>query len=202
MIPRSWVRTPCGPSCCVLEQGTVLVTCSSQPKCTNYKLSSLAQLLVKGKWAPLHALKSAPPQKKIPFYLYKLDKIIIQIVKFVSQVRKPIKVEREPYTGPVWTPDGVKPGENKAPPSPTKSSGQPINRQTKGGHRDLHASGFDLSGKILCMSEMNMWSQGPWCETRQSIVTFFETLCIVQVSAGEKMYAQVQKDRVEALTHL
>ena len=79
-----------------------------------------------------------------------------------SQVRKPIKVEREPYTGPVWTPDGVKPGENKVPPSPTKSSGQPANRQTKGGHRDLHASGFDLSGEILLMSEMCIRGQGPY----------------------------------------
>ncbi|XP_072046055.1 dihydropyrimidinase-like [Amphiura filiformis] len=64
-----------------------------------------------------------------------------------DKVRKPIKVEREPYTGPVWSPDGVQPAsQTKAPPSPTKSAGQPASSKTKDGHRNLHASGFSLSG--------------------------------------------------------
>lgn len=66
-----------------------------------------------------------------------------------DKVRQPIKVEREPYTGPVWSPDGAQPG---APSTPTQNgqqtqNEQPSSRQTKSGQRDMHASGFSLSGQ-------------------------------------------------------
>ena len=71
-------------------------------------------------------------------------------------MNQPIKVEREPYTGTVWTPGS---GHNQKAEEPKSipaagfvapapvSSGLPASRpQTRHGHRDLHASSFSLSG--------------------------------------------------------
>lgn len=70
------------------------------------------------------------------------------------QVNQPIKIEREPYTGPVWSPEGAGdqtdadkvPAGFKKPAVPEVSNGMPEVRKTKRGQRDMHASSFSFSG--------------------------------------------------------
>ncbi|XP_071795505.1 dihydropyrimidinase-like isoform X1 [Asterias amurensis] len=72
------------------------------------------------------------------------NKILIR-----DKVNQPIKIEREPYDGPIWTPDG--PQAQKYVPKGAQSSPEEFNGQrgagSKSSGRDLHKSGFSLSGR-------------------------------------------------------
>ncbi|XP_022094050.1 dihydropyrimidinase-like isoform X2 [Acanthaster planci] len=69
-----------------------------------------------------------------------------------DRVNQPIKVEREPYDGPVWTPEGPKKQTNIPRNVPVAPAEEFANRNipaTKAGSRDLHRSGFSLSGRQI-----------------------------------------------------
>ena len=58
------------------------------------------------------------------------------------QVNQPIKVNRDGYDGPVWKKGEVPVNDGRRPPPMATDDSTCPNR------RDLHASGFSLSGKL------------------------------------------------------